>query len=98
MFPLVKTAYAATNPVIDGIIAKLATQILNPLIALAFAVATVVLFWGLFQLIKGGDDPDARKLGHQHILWGIVGMAIMVSAYGILNFIFSTLTSIQAGN
>jgi hypothetical protein len=79
------------NPAISKIIGKLADNILNPIIELIFAVATVIFIWGVFQYFIKSNDSTARKTGTDHILWGIVGMSIMVCAYGILNFVFSSI-------
>jgi hypothetical protein len=90
MFSLVKVAYAADNPAVTRIIGKIATEILNPIIALLFAIATVVFFWGLFKLIHHADDSGARDAAKQHIMWGLVGMFIMFSAYGIIRLTLNT--------
>jgi len=80
-------AHAASSiPLLDNIEAN----ILNPLISLLFAVALLYFLYGVFELIKGREDPDAHDKGGQHILWGVIGMAIMVSAYGIIHIICGT--------
>lgn len=90
MFGLVQVAHAAENPVVTRIIAKLADEIVNPIIVLMFAITIVVFLWGLFQLIWHADDPGAREAARNHVLWGIIGMAIMVSAYGIIRLTLNT--------
>jgi len=37
------------------------------------------------------DKEDKRTAGKQHMIWGIIGMAIMVSVFGIINLIMSTI-------
>ena len=64
--------------------------ILNPLIVLAFAIAMVVFVWGVFQYIRGAGDPGARQKGRDHILWSIIGMAIMFTVFGIMTVISNT--------
>lgn len=71
--------------------------ILNPLIYLIFASALLVFLYGVFEFIKNSDDSEERKKGGQHILWGIIGMAIMISAYGIINFVLRTMWNIGYG-
>ena len=71
--------------------------ILNPLIYLIFALALLIFLYGVFEFIKNSDDAEERKKGGQHILWGIVGMAIMFSAYGIINFVLNTMWGIGYG-
>lgn len=76
---------------IDQFILNLANVILNPLIRLMFAVALVVFLWGIIEYIKGAGSPDSRKKGTNHILWGLVGLFIMVSVYGILALFKNTI-------
>lgn len=64
--------------------------ILNPIIYLLFAVALLVFLWGIFQMINGAASDEARSKGRQNIMWGIIGMLIMVSVYGILNIVLNT--------
>ncbi|MEK7157890.1 MAG: hypothetical protein AAB688_02305 [Patescibacteria group bacterium] len=71
--------------------------ILTPLIYLIFALALLIFLYGVFEFIKNSDDAEERKKGGQHILWGIVGMAIMFSAYGIINFVLNTMWGIGYG-
>jgi len=73
--------------VIDPIIAN----ILDPLIMLMFAVAVVVFVWGIVEMLMHADDPTSREKGRNHMLGGIVGIVIMVSAWGIVYFISNTL-------
>ena len=69
---------------LDNFIIKLLTVIVNPLINLMFAAALVYFLWGVVQYIKGADSEPARETGREHIMWGLVGMFIMVAAVGII--------------
>lgn len=71
-------------------IATLVDVIVNPLIRLLFAVALVVFIWGVFEFIKDSDSSEGRKKGIQHIIWGLVGLAIMVSSYAIIGIALDT--------
>ena len=74
----------------DQFVLNLANVILNPLIRLMFAVALVVFLWGIIEYIKGAGSPDSREQGTKHIIWGLVGLFIMVSVYGILTLFKNT--------
>ena len=75
---------------ITEILARLSEGILNPLIVLLLAIAFLVFFWGLFQFIQNADSEEGRETGKRTIVWGIVGIVIMISAYGILAMITGT--------
>ena len=80
----------ASNPAVGPIITKIIDNIVTPLVTGLFLLAMLVFIWGLFSLISKGDDPKGREQGQQHILWGVIGMAIMVSVYGIIRLIGNT--------
>ena len=64
--------------------------ILNPLIVLAFAIAALVFFWGIFQFIFSETSDAKRDTGKKKIFWGLFGMFIMISAYGLIRLILGT--------
>jgi len=66
------------------------SAILNPLILLALSVATLVFLWGIFQFIASQTADDQRAEGKRKIFWGLFGIFIMISAYGLINLILST--------
>lgn len=68
-----------------GFLSKLNDAILYPLITLMMTIALVVFLYGCFEFITNAGNPGAREKGGRHILWGLVGMLVMVSAYAILN-------------
>lgn len=73
-----------------GFVQAINTYIINPLIGLLFAAALVLFMWGGFQFVIGTGTEESRESGKRHLLWGIIGMFIMVSVYGILNILTGT--------
>ena len=69
---------------------KINYYILNPLILLAFSVAFLVFFWGVFQFISSQTADTGREEGKRKIFWGMFGMFVMVSAYGLIHLIIGT--------
>lgn len=65
-------------------------QIVNPIIILLFALALVYFLYGLVVFIANADSDEARDTGKSHMLWGIIGLFIMVSVYGILKIVIGT--------
>lgn len=72
---------------VDEIIGKIQTEILNPIITLIALAATVLFIWGMVTFIRNADNDEKRKVGQQHMLWGLVGLAIIFGAQAILAFI-----------
>lgn len=79
------TASAATD-----LVGKISGVIVNPLIVIMFTFATVLFLWGVRGYISGADNPEARAKGAQHILWGIIGMAIMFMSFTIIRITLDT--------
>ena len=74
----------------DGLIGAIESTIVNPLIKLLFVVALAVFFWGIAEFIlKSSNDTD-RETGKQHMIWGVIGMFIIASVFGIIAVIKNT--------
>lgn len=64
-------------------------SILNAVIPIIIALAVVYILWGIVQsFVKGGEEE--RKAGHMKILYGIIGLFIMVSIWGLVNILVGT--------
>lgn len=75
---------------LNELLGKINEFILNPLITLLFFVALIVFFWGLFEFVSNAGNEEARAKGKRNIMWGIIGMFIMISVYGIIRIILGT--------
>lgn len=75
---------------IAGFLNKVNTFILNPLIILVFALALLVFLYGVFQFIRKAESSTGRDEGKKNIGWGLFGMFIMMSAYGLIRIILNT--------
>lgn len=76
----------------DPVIKAVIDNIIVPLVTLLFAAALFLFLWGLVKFVWKGSAEEERSKGKQHMIWGSVGMAIMISAFGIVQFIFNTVT------
>lgn len=89
-------AYAAAGDTAQVLVDKIVSYIVNPFIELLFGIAFIVFLWGVFQFIWGASDPKKREDGRKHMIWGIIGLFIMLTAYGILNFLVSVVKDIKS--
>ena len=71
----------------ESFIANVQREILNPIITLLALAAFILFVWGVVQFIRGSANEEERKKGQQHMLWGIVGLAIIFGAQAIVNFL-----------
>ncbi len=57
-------------------------------VPLVFALAFVFFIWGaVTYFIRGGADETKREEGRNLMLYGIIGFVLMVSVWGIVNFV-----------
>lgn len=62
------------------------TEIFNPLYQLAVGIATVYFFYGVYNFIMSMNDPQKKNIGKSHLLYGVIGLFIILSVGGILKF------------
>ncbi len=77
----------SAQQIIDGI----SSMIIQPIVSLLFAVGFLVFLWGLIEFIANPTESSKRKTGIDHMMYGILGLLIMVSIWGIVGLVTSTL-------
>ena len=75
---------------VQNFMASVMTEIVNPLLGLIFALALLYFVYGLFVFILNANTPAKREEGRQHLLWGVIGMLIMVSVFSIIKLALNT--------
>jgi uncharacterized membrane protein len=70
---------------------KAVEVIVNPILKVAMVVATVLFVYGIFEFIKGASNPDTLKRGQQHMIWGLVGLTIMISVFAIIDILLNSI-------
>lgn len=66
--------------------------ITNTLIPLAFALCLFYFFWGVVKYMKTGAGSDkAAEEGRHIMIWGVVGLFVAFSVWGIITFMQSEL-------
>lgn len=84
----------------SGLIKNISTHIANPIIVVMFTCALFLFLWGVRAYISGADNQEVRMKGANQMLWGIIGMAIMLMTFSIIRIILATfgITSGGEGN
>ncbi len=75
----------------------LKTYVIFPAIGILFGVAMIYFLWGMVVFIWSSSNEEGRQKGKEHMMYGVLGLAIMLSVYGIMNFILATIRSIGPG-
>ena len=72
-----------STTLINGIVAN----VFNPIIKILFALALLMFLWGVAMFVFNAADEAKRSEGKKHIIWGLVGMTIMISVTGITGIV-----------
>ena len=75
----------------EHLLKNIEKQIVDPLIYFMIGLALVYFMWGVVEYLKDGDKPDARAKGQSHMIWGVVGLTIMIGVFGIMHIIIDTI-------
>lgn len=78
------------------LIDRLVEYIINPAILIVFTAGFFMFVWGIVQFLWNLEE-GVQSDGKRHMVWGIVGMLVMVSVYGIIALIDNTF-SLNIGN
>jgi hypothetical protein len=76
---------------VPGLLGYFINVINDVLVPLIFAVAFIVFLWGVFKyFILGATDEESRSNGGKLVLYGIIGFAVMLSVWGLVNIVSNT--------
>ena len=76
---------------VEGLVAGI-NQVVVPLLV---ACAFVAIVWGIVNyFFLHGDNAEKRAAGKSFVLWGILGMVLIFSVWGVVNLLLSTLNFI----
>ena len=83
----------------QAVLTKFETYVIGPAMKIVFAAGLLLFLWGLVQFLWNLDEGGGKDEGKQHMFWGVVGMFIMVSVWGIINILDATFgLGINGGN
>ena len=55
------------------------------------ALATLVFLWGIIQYVIAQGDEKKLQESRQYMIYGIIGLAVMISVWGIVNIVIITI-------
>jgi uncharacterized membrane protein YidH (DUF202 family) len=71
---------------------SLVRDTLNSVVPVLVGLAVVIFLFGVVKYIQAGDQAEKRDEGRQFMLYGIVALFVMVSIWGLVNVLSSTLS------
>lgn len=78
-----------------NIIDNIAFFIIKPIVTLLIALAVLYFLYGLLKFIGNQDNPTEQEAGKRHMIWGVIGVFLMMTVGGILAIIDNTLNPLR---
>lgn len=82
-----QSAGGKSIPLLDNLV----KNVLNPVVGLMLSVAVIVFLYGIVEFLGSGENISKNEEGKRHMVWGIVGIFIMVAVNGIMRVICGTI-------
>ncbi len=60
------------------------------IVPLLFTLATAGFIWGIIQYFLNPDNEEKRKSGKSFMIWGIIGLFVMLSMWGLVGILSNT--------
>lgn len=80
----------AVTPGIDDIINQIIDILDSRVIPTLLVLATLVFIWGVIQYIIAGTSEQRKKEGRSLIIWGLIGLLVIVAMWGFVKIIGTT--------
>ena len=80
---------AACSSGLTGVLCKLNT-LLSQVLPFLVSLGVIYFIWGMVQYFIA-DDEEAKKSGRDRIIYGIIGLAVIISVWGLVTILVETL-------
>lgn len=64
-------------------------QILNSIVPVLIVLGVVYFVWGVITYVIASDE-EAKKTGRNRIIYGIIGLAVIVAVWGLVGILVKT--------
>ena len=81
-------ATGSTLTTIGGILCKL-KELLSAIIPLVIILGVVYFVWGVVSYVIASDE-EAKTTGRDRMIYGIIGLAVIVSVWGLVTILTNT--------
>jgi uncharacterized membrane protein YidH (DUF202 family) len=65
-------------------------DIINLFIPFLVGLAVFLIIYGIFGFISSAGDEEKRKEARDFIMWGVIGVFLMLSVWGLINILVNT--------
>ena len=68
----------------DSVFQKVVLYLLNPVLQFVTVITILYFLYGIMMYIVQMNNPEKKEDGKRHLLWGSIGIFIILSINGIL--------------
>lgn len=83
------SAFAQPISNVNDVTSKL-TSIGNTFVTLLISFAVIYIIYNVVRYLIASGDPEKRKEGGMGILWGVVGLFVILSIWGLVAILTNT--------
>ncbi len=65
------------------------SELLSAVIPVLIALGIFYFVWGVVSYVIA-DDEEAKSSGRNRIIWGIIGLAVIISVWGLVRILTNT--------
>ena len=80
---------------LQGILST-ARSLANTIIPLFMVIAVAVFLWGIIRYITSAGDEENQKKARGYIIYGLIGIFVMIAFWGIIQVVANTF-QVQTG-
>ncbi len=73
-----------------GSIITVIRSVVDVLIPLFMAIGVLVFLWGIIKYITAGGDAEKEKSARGYIIYGLIGILVMIAFWGIIKVALGT--------
>ncbi|OGI63292.1 hypothetical protein A2818_02800 [Candidatus Nomurabacteria bacterium RIFCSPHIGHO2_01_FULL_40_12] len=73
---------------LQGLLCKL-SEVFNAVLPILIALGVVFFVWGVLMYVLF-DDEEAKKRGRDRMIWGIIGLAVIIGLWGLVRLLTNT--------
>jgi len=81
---------ASAQQTIDNFITGTFATFLGNLVPIFITIGVLYFIWGVIMYVIA-DDEEAKSSGKNRMIWGLIGMFVIVSFWGLINVLQTTL-------
>lgn len=74
----------------EALLGRIITFVIDPALRVVFTLGLLLFIVGIVEFLWGVKDGKASETGKSHMVYGLIGMLIMVSVYGIIALIVNS--------